>query len=337
MSEARAIDDDAAHLLIVDDDTRIRTLLKRYLGENGYRVSTAAAAAEARRKLEGLDFDLLVLDVMMPGEDGVSLTRHLRDVRPVPVLLLTAKAEADARIAGLEAGADDYLVKPFEPRELLLRISNILRRADTPKTPAIEQVVFGPYSFSLARRELKRGATPIRLTEREQDILAMLAEKAGEKRKRALSDKLLFAIVAAFVLLLIIILSIWNAEEPLQLQCYICPWGGTPRTAPSSARFATPDPWTSPSLPSCTNSSPAPACSPQPRTKPASQHVCTRLCPATPPLSPKKKTQSTPPQTKTATPTSATAPKTSNTTTAPATPDGCWPHQAATRRPTPGL
>ncbi|MEO2038857.1 MAG: response regulator transcription factor, partial [Martelella sp.] len=103
-----------------------------------------------------------------------------REIRPVPVLLLTAKAEADARIAGLEAGADDYLVKPFEPRELLLRISNILRRADTPKTPVIEQVVFGPYSFSLARRELKKGATPIRLTEREQDILAMLAEKAGE-------------------------------------------------------------------------------------------------------------------------------------------------------------
>ena len=180
MSEASAVDDDAAHLLIVDDDTRIRTLLKRYLGENGYRVSTAADAAEARRKLEGLDFDLLVLDVMMPGEDGVSLPRHLRQIRPIPVLLLTAKAEADARIAGLEAGADDYLVKPFEPRELLLRISNILRRADTPKTPVIEQVVFGPYSFSLARRELKKGATPIRLTEREQDILAMLAEKAGE-------------------------------------------------------------------------------------------------------------------------------------------------------------
>jgi two-component system, OmpR family, phosphate regulon response regulator OmpR len=180
MSETRAVDDDAAHLLIVDDDTRIRTLLKRYLGENGYRVSTAPDAAEARRKLEGLDFDLLVLDVMMPGEDGVSLTRHLRAVRPIPVLLLTAKAEADARIAGLEAGADDYLVKPFEPRELLLRISNILRRADAPKTPAIEQVVFGPYSFSLARRELKKGTTPIRLTDREQDIMTMLAEKAGE-------------------------------------------------------------------------------------------------------------------------------------------------------------
>ncbi|MET3598751.1 response regulator [Martelella mangrovi] len=172
--------DDAPHLLIVDDDTRIRTLLKRYLGEQGYRVSTAGDAAEARRKLEGLDFDLLVLDVMMPGEDGVSLTRDLSKIRPVPVLLLTAKAEADARIEGLEAGADDYLAKPFEPRELLLRISNILRRSQTPKTPAIEQIMFGPYTFSLSRRELKKGSTPIRLTEREQDIMTMLTEKAGE-------------------------------------------------------------------------------------------------------------------------------------------------------------
>ncbi|TNB49349.1 response regulator [Martelella lutilitoris] len=176
----RDIADDAPHLLIVDDDTRIRTLLKRYLGEQGYRVSTAGDAAEARRKLEGLDFDLLVLDVMMPGEDGVSLTRDLSKVRPIPVLLLTARAEADARIEGLEAGADDYLPKPFEPRELLLRISNILRRAQAPKTPAIEQIMFGPYTFSLARRELKKGATPIRLTEREQDIMSMLAQKAGE-------------------------------------------------------------------------------------------------------------------------------------------------------------
>ncbi|AJY46001.1 response regulator [Martelella endophytica] len=172
--------DDAPHLLIVDDDTRIRTLLKRYLGEHGYRVSTAGDAAEARRKLEGLDFDLLVLDVMMPGEDGIELTRSLADIRPVPVLLLTAKAEAESRILGLEAGADDYLAKPFEPRELLLRISNILRRAQQPKTPAIEQVMFGPYTFSLARKELKRGATAIRLTEREQDIMTMLAENAGE-------------------------------------------------------------------------------------------------------------------------------------------------------------
>ncbi len=176
----RDIADDAPHLLIVDDDTRIRTLLKRYLGEQGYRVSTAGDAAEARRKLDGLDFDLLVLDVMMPGEDGVSLTRDLSRLRPIPVLLLTARAEADARIEGLEAGADDYLPKPFEPRELLLRISNILRRSQVPQTPTIEQIMFGPYTFSLARRELKKGATPIRLTEREQDIMSMLAQKAGE-------------------------------------------------------------------------------------------------------------------------------------------------------------
>nr|WP_272210186.1 response regulator [Marinicella sp. W31]MDC2876051.1 response regulator [Marinicella sp. W31] len=176
----REIADDAAHLLIVDDDTRIRTLLKRYLSEQGYRVSTAGSSAEARRKLEGLDFDLLVLDVMMPGEDGVSLTRDLSKMRPIPVLLLTARAEADARIEGLEAGADDYLAKPFEPRELLLRISNILRRSQAPKTMAIEQIMFGPFTFSLSRRELKQGATPIRLTEREQDIMAMLAQKAGE-------------------------------------------------------------------------------------------------------------------------------------------------------------
>ncbi|WP_176085483.1 response regulator [Martelella sp. HB161492] len=172
--------DDAAHILIVDDDTRIRTLLKRYLGESGYRVTTASDAADARRKLEGLEFDLLVLDVMMPGEDGLSLTSSLREIRDVPVLLLTARAEADARIAGLEAGADDYLAKPFEPRELLLRISNILRRSQTVQPRTIEVVMFGPYAYSFARKELKKGSELIRLTDREQDIMSMLASKVGE-------------------------------------------------------------------------------------------------------------------------------------------------------------
>lgn len=180
MDNKKSVPDDAAHLLIVDDDTRIRTLLKRYLGEHGYRVSTASDAAEARRKLEGLDFDLLVLDVMMPGEDGIALTESLKALRPVPVLLLTARAEADSRIAGLEAGADDYLAKPFEPRELLLRISNILRYNRAPEAPVIEQVMFGPFTFSLARKELKKGSEPIRLTDREQDIMTTLAAKAGE-------------------------------------------------------------------------------------------------------------------------------------------------------------
>ena len=180
MTPMMKLSDDAAHLLIVDDDTRIRTLLKRYLGERGYRVSTASDAREARRKLAGLNFDLLVLDVMMPGEDGISLTRHLSELRPIPVLLLTAKAETESRILGLEAGADDYLAKPFEPRELLLRISSILRRSQPPKAPTIEQVMFGPFTFSLARKELKNGSTQVRLTDREQDIMTILTEKPGE-------------------------------------------------------------------------------------------------------------------------------------------------------------
>ena len=174
------LSDDAAHLLVVDDDTRIRDLLKRYLTEQGFRVTTAADADEARRRLEGIDFDLLILDVMMPGESGVELTRSLRSVKEVPILMLTALTEADSRIEGLEAGADDYLPKPFEPRELALRVSNILKRGAQPTTPKIEQVVFGPYTFVITRRELKRGGEPIRLTDREQEIMAQFAERAGE-------------------------------------------------------------------------------------------------------------------------------------------------------------
>ncbi|MBN9073704.1 MAG: response regulator [Rhizobiales bacterium] len=172
--------DDAPHLLVVDDDTRIRNLLKQYLTENGFRVTVAATAAEARRKLAGLDFDLLVLDVMMPGETGVELTRSLRDEKNVPILMLTALSETDSRIAGLEAGADDYLPKPFDPRELILRINNILRRGGPAPAPRVEQLVFGPYTFQLARRELKKGAEIIKLTDREQEILAIFAERAGE-------------------------------------------------------------------------------------------------------------------------------------------------------------
>ena len=123
-----APDDDAPHLLVVDDDTRIRNLLKQYLTENGFRITVAGSADEARRQLSGLDFDLLILDVMMPGESGVELTRSLREQKAVPILMLTALSETDSRIAGLEAGADDYLPKPFDPRELILRINNILRR-----------------------------------------------------------------------------------------------------------------------------------------------------------------------------------------------------------------
>ncbi|PWJ75789.1 transcriptional regulator [Pseudaminobacter salicylatoxidans] len=175
-----APDDDAPHLLVVDDDTRIRNLLKQYLSENGFRITVAGTAAEARRKLAGLDFDLLILDVMMPGENGVDLTKSLREQKSVPILMLTALSETDSRITGLEAGADDYLPKPFDPRELILRINNILRRGGPPPTPKVEQIVFGPYTFQIARRELKKGGEPLKLTDREQEILAIFAERAGE-------------------------------------------------------------------------------------------------------------------------------------------------------------
>lgn len=172
--------DDAAHLLVVDDDTRIRNLLKQYLTENGFRITVAGNADEARRQLAGLDFDLIILDVMMPGESGVELTRSLRADKAVPILMLTALSETDNRVAGLEAGADDYLSKPFDPRELILRISNILRRGGPATVPKVEQLVFGPYTFQIARRELKRGGETLKLTDREQEIMAIFASRAGE-------------------------------------------------------------------------------------------------------------------------------------------------------------
>ncbi|MCL6707034.1 response regulator [Pseudomonas sp. R2.Fl] len=180
MARNGPVADDAAHLLIVDDDTRIRDLLHRYLTEQGFRVTVAADAAEARRKLEGLDFDLLILDVMMPGESGLSLTQSLAERKTTPVILLTARSEAESRIAGLEAGADDYLAKPFDPRELVLRINNILKRNTVTGAPKIEQVMFGPYSFSIVRKELKKASETIKLTEREQEIMLLFATRAGE-------------------------------------------------------------------------------------------------------------------------------------------------------------
>lgn len=175
-----SLSDDAAHLLVVDDDTRIRALLNRYLTEQGFRVTVAGDAAEARRKLEGLNFDLIILDVMMPGETGIALTQSMREKRAIPIILLTARAEAESRIAGLEAGADDYLPKPFDPRELVLRINNILRRSTSPDTPKIDQVMFGPFTFLIARKELRRAAETIRLTDREQEIMLLFALRAGE-------------------------------------------------------------------------------------------------------------------------------------------------------------
>jgi two-component system, OmpR family, phosphate regulon response regulator OmpR len=177
---AAAPDDGAPHLLVVDDDTRIRTLLSKYLSGNGFRVTVASTAAEARRKLAGLDFDLIVLDVMMPGETGVELTRSLRAEKDVPILMLTALSETGSRITGLEAGADDYMPKPFDPRELILRINNIMRRGGPQAVPKAEQIVFGPYTFQIPRRELKRGSETLKLTDREQEIMTIFAERAGE-------------------------------------------------------------------------------------------------------------------------------------------------------------
>nr|WP_316655186.1 response regulator [uncultured Gellertiella sp.] len=180
MSEPKVIADNAPHLLVVDDDTRIRALLHRYLSENGFRVTIAADAGEARRKLEGMDFDLIILDVMMPGESGLSLARSLKSVRRVPIILLTALAETPSRIEGLEAGAEDYVAKPFDPRELVLRIQNVLKRSLAGENSGVDQVVFGPYSFSLSRRELKKSAILVRLTDRELEILGFFAARAGD-------------------------------------------------------------------------------------------------------------------------------------------------------------
>ena len=168
------------HLLVVDDDRRIRSLLGRFLTGHGFRVSSAASAGEARKKLAGLVFDLLILDVMMPGETGFDFLRALRENDTVPVLMLTARAESPERIEGLELGADDYLSKPFEPRELLLRINNILKRTAPPSVPDKAPVIrFGPFLFFVERGDLFRGDEPIRLTERERVLMGMLAEEPG--------------------------------------------------------------------------------------------------------------------------------------------------------------
>lgn len=184
--------DNAVHLLVVDDDRRIRDLLSRYLGENGFRVSVAANAAEARGKLNGLEFDLAIVDVMMPGETGIELTKSIRDEIDVPVLMLTALAETDKRVEGLEAGADDYLSKPFEPRELLLRINNIVRRTAKPVQPVIEQVKFGPYKFLVKKRQLTKAGDNVRLTDREQEIMVAFALKPGDTvaRHELLGDQM---------------------------------------------------------------------------------------------------------------------------------------------------
>ncbi len=171
-----------AHILVVDDDERLRKLLRKYLADNGYAVTTAADAGEARHQLGALAPDLIVLDVMMPGESGVALTKSLRARSQVPILLLTAMGATSDRIAGLESGADDYLAKPFEPRELLLRIAGILRRA--PREETARPIRFGGYTFEPLRGELRRGATVVHLTTAEAELLALLSATPGRPHSR---------------------------------------------------------------------------------------------------------------------------------------------------------
>jgi two-component system, OmpR family, phosphate regulon response regulator OmpR len=172
------------HILVVDDDNRLRNLLRRYLSEQGFIATTAVSAADARAKLRSLAYDLLVLDIMMPGETGLELTGSLRSeakqspARQLPILLLTARGESDDRISGLEAGADDYLSKPFEPRELLLRINAILRRVPKP-TAAMPELKFGAWAYNPQRDELRSGEEIVKLTDMEAGLLRILSAEPG--------------------------------------------------------------------------------------------------------------------------------------------------------------
>ena len=182
----------AAHLLVVDDDERIRGLLQKFLVRHGFLVSVARDASQTRRLLAGLEFDLIVLDVMMPGEDGITLTRDLRQRIATLILLLTAKGESANRIEGFEAGADDYLVKPFEPKELLLRINAILRRVPQPRhvDPVPKVLHLGGVRYDLDRGELWRGDDLVRLTATEAQLMRLFAAAPGAaiSRDRLVGD-----------------------------------------------------------------------------------------------------------------------------------------------------
>jgi len=172
------VDDNAFHILIVDDDQRLRDLIGQFLTENGFRVTRAEHAAAARRAMGGLQFDLIILDVMMPGESGFEFAQSIRTSSEIPILMLTARSEPDNRIQGLEIGVDDYLAKPFEPRELLLRINNILKwSSDNVQTLSILHM--GNYIFYVGRGELKCNDVTVKLTERERDLLRMFAARPG--------------------------------------------------------------------------------------------------------------------------------------------------------------
>ena len=175
--------EDRPHILVVDDDSRLRELLRRYLSDNGFRVTTAEDAAAARVVLASLAFDTIILDVMMPGESGLDLVTSLRKGSDTPVLMLTALGEPSDRVTGLELGADDYLAKPFAPRELLLRLNNVLRRAPAPAVDAAP-VRMGEVVFDPGRAELRRGGERIHLTTAEAKLLTVLAANVGNTLTR---------------------------------------------------------------------------------------------------------------------------------------------------------
>jgi two-component system phosphate regulon response regulator OmpR len=176
--------DEAHHILVVDDDRRIRELLRSFLTQNGYLVTLAADAAAARQRLSGVAFDLMILDVMMPGESGLSLAASLRESSPqMPVLMLSALSDAEDRIKGLASGSDDYLAKPFEPRELMLRIQNLLRRS-APVAVSSKSVSFGPCTFNVVTGELSRNGERMRLTSGEKELLRILLQGNGKPVSR---------------------------------------------------------------------------------------------------------------------------------------------------------
>jgi len=175
---------DEPHLLVVDDDERLRALLQRYLSSNGYRVSAAPGAVEARALMKSMEFDLLILDVMMPGESGLDLTRSVRQDSAVPILMLTARGDPEDRIAGLELGADDYLPKPFEPRELLLRVNSLLRRSAPAEMPVQGPVRMGEALFDPGTSRLTRAGRPVKLTGAEAALLQLFAMHAGRPFSR---------------------------------------------------------------------------------------------------------------------------------------------------------
>ena len=176
---------DTPHFLVVDDDERLRSLLQRYLSSNGFRITVAADAAEARRLLKSIAFDGVILDVMMPGESGLDLAADLRAQSDVPILMLTARGEAQDRIEGLERGADDYLPKPFEPRELMLRLSALIRRARNAQPPPHREIRMGQCVFDPERGELTRAGKRVKLTSSEVQMLKLFAANAGRSFSRA--------------------------------------------------------------------------------------------------------------------------------------------------------